>query len=208
MVAGVNPKRAANLAWLRPARSERPAAVLFGARLLAFGLDCFGMALLPPVVFGNDRGDCFARSLFLGGGQVGFLVLGVDVERVKRDRFVVVVVDHSRPTGLPSSGKCPSEFPDPASLGHDHPNCRVGGEVDNQGHAFRLANPDPGSACQEGLGLHYRYRAVHRSHSVTMLRYTRIPVKRMTAEQPSRLKARGPIQRGPFGRDAWLSLEE
>src|ERR1035437_740882 len=33
-------------AWLRLVRRERPAAVLFGVRLLALGLDCFGIAAI------------------------------------------------------------------------------------------------------------------------------------------------------------------
>src|ERR1019366_19629 len=108
-----------------------------------------------------------------------FLVLGVDVKRVQRDRFVVVLLDHSRAAGLASSGKRPSEFPDPACLGHDHSNLRVDGEVDDQRRAFRLAHPEAGGTCQEGLRLDYRHRAFHHRHYATILRYSRILVKRI-----------------------------
>ena len=81
---------------------------------------------------------------------------------------------------LASSGDRPSEFLDPAGLGHDPANFRVSGEVDNQRGAFLLANSEARGARQEGFCLDYRHRTFHLRHYVTMVRYPRIHVKRMT----------------------------
>ena len=106
----------------------------------------------------------------------------------------MVVVDHSRTAGLASSGNRPSEFPEPAGLGHDPANFRVSGEIDNQRGALLLANPEACGTCEEGFCLDYRHRTFQRRHYGPMVRYPRISVKRMACSVCRKKAARFPIR--------------
>src|ERR1035441_10165481 len=215
-VAAVNPKRAANRAWLRPsfwrtdrtstmgARSTltmvtrtgtssppahaiacltlrmslRPAAVCFSVGRFRIG---FGISGSPFQVSRYEDRKQPLQAAFIGFRKIRLLILGVDVQREYWNRLVVVVVDDPRAAPLSLPLGSPSDLPDSTGSWHQSARFRVRAKVRHQARSLGFCQDGRG-VVQEFRHLHYRHRR-HHCHYATMLRYSRIRVKRILGRE-------------------------
>src|ERR1035437_8693884 len=165
------------IACLTLRMSLRAAAVCFSVGRFRVG---FGISGSPFQVSRHEDRKQPLQAAFIGLRKIRLPILSVDVQREYRNRFVVVVDDpRAAPLSLPLAS--PSNLPVSAGSWHQSARFRLRAKVRHQARSLGFCQDGRG-VVQEFRHLHYRHRR-HHCHYATMLRYSRIRVKRILGRE-------------------------